>query len=204
MSPRKRIDKETVIRAAAALLEEGGTDGLSLTRLAEKLGIQTPSLYNHIDGLAGLQRELALLSARNLAERMEQAAVGRSGSQAILAIAQAYREYIKSAPALYQFNLRAPGNRPRKDPELEAAEERSVRIALAVVESFGLRGDDAIHAVRGLRSLIHGFASLEVAGGFGMPLDCDESFRRLLEIFIRGLPDPTPVRAETRSAGRGN
>ncbi len=193
MSPKKRIDKEMVVRTAAALLEEGGADALSLTRLAEKLGIQTPSLYNHIDGLGGLQRELTLMSARNLADRMEQAAIGRSGNQAILAIAQAYREYIKSAPALYQNSLRASGNQAQKDPELEAVEERTVRVVLVVIESFGLRGDDAIHAVRGLRSLIHGFASLEVAGGFGMPLDCDESFRRLLEIYIRGLKDSTPL-----------
>ncbi|TLN14095.1 TetR/AcrR family transcriptional regulator [bacterium] len=192
MSPKKRIDKDTVVRTAATLMEEGGADALSLTRLAGKLGIQTPSLYNHIDGLGGLQRELTLMSARNLADRMEQAAIGRSGNQAILAIAQAYREYIKSVPALYQNSLRASGNRAQKDPELEALEERTVRVVLVVVESFGLRGDDAIHAVRGLRSLIHGFASLEVAGGFGMPLDCDESFRRLLEIYIRGLVDSTP------------
>jgi len=192
MAHKKRIDKETVIKTAAALLEEGGADAMNLTLLADKLGIRTPSLYNHIDGLDGLHRDLTLMSARNLADRMEQAAIGRSGHQAILAIAQAYRNYIKSAPALYQNSLRASGNLAQKDPELEALEERTVRVVLVVVESFGLRGNDAIHAVRGLRSLIHGFASLEVAGGFGMPLDCDESFRRLLEIFIRGLMDSVP------------
>ncbi len=191
MAHKKRIDKETVIRTAAALLEEDGTGAMSLTRLADKLGIRTPSLYNHIDGLDGLHRDLTLMSARNLADRMEQAAIGRSGHQAILAIAQAYRNYIKSAPALYQNSLRASGNLAQKDPDLEALEERTVHVVLVVVKSFGLRGNDAIHAVRGLRSLIHGFASLEVAGGFGMPLDCDESFRRLLDIFIRGLTDST-------------
>ena len=36
-------------------------------------------------------------------------------------------------------------------------------------------------------SLVHGFATLEIAGGFGLPLDCDESFRRLVDMFIRGL-----------------
>ena len=47
--------------------------------------------------------------------------------------------------------------------------------------------EDGLHAVRGLRSVVHGFASLEVAGGFGLPLDLDESFRRLVEMFIGGL-----------------
>jgi hypothetical protein len=62
-----------------------------------------------------------------------------------------------------------------------------VEIGLAVVGSFGMHGEDGLHAVRGLRSLVHGFASLEIAGGFGLPLDCDESFRRLVEILILGL-----------------
>jgi hypothetical protein len=53
--------------------------------------------------------------------------------------------------------------------------------------SFGLQGEDALHAVRALRSLVHGFTTLEVSGGFGMPLDLDESFRRLVDLFIAGL-----------------
>ncbi|MGB8644293.1 MAG: TetR-like C-terminal domain-containing protein [Anaerolineae bacterium] len=44
-----------------------------------------------------------------------------------------------------------------------------------------------MHAVRALRSVVHGFATLEVAGGFGLPLDCDESFRRLVQMLIKGL-----------------
>ena len=73
------------------------------------------------------------------------------------------------------------------DAELQSAEERVVRVVMAVVASFGLQSEDGLHAVRGLRSLVHGFATLEIAGGFGLPLSCDESFSRLLEVFIRGL-----------------
>jgi len=40
---------------------------------------------------------------------------------------------------------------------------------------------------RGPRSLLHGFVSLETGGGFGLPLDLDESFRRLLQVFMAGL-----------------
>lgn len=42
-------------------------------------------------------------------------------------------------------------------------------------------------AVRGLRSIAHGFATLELAGGFGLPFDPDESFLRLLQAYLVGL-----------------
>ncbi len=187
MSPRAGLDKGQVVRAAAELLNAEGPAALNLNRLAKRLGVQTPSLYNHVDGLPGLQYELALLNVRSLDERLEQAAIGRSGAVALRAIAQAYREYIKESPGVYMASLQASRNQAEVSPELEAAEERVVAVVLAVVASFGLSGEDGLHAVRGLRSVVHGFASLEVAGGFGLPLDLDESFRRLVEMFIRGL-----------------
>jgi hypothetical protein len=55
------------------------------------------------------------------------------------------------------------------------------------MSSLGLQGEDAIHAVRAFRSMVHGFATLEVAGGFGMPQDCDESFRRLVNALAAGF-----------------
>lgn len=188
MARRVRLDKQAVVQAAADLVNEEGIDALSLSRLAEKLGIQTPSLYNHIDGLGGLRRELALLSAHALGDYFANAAIGKAGADAIMAVAQAYRTYIKTFPGLYLASLRASGTQTPPDVALQQAETRSVQVALAVMASLGLQGDDAIHAVRGLRSVVHGFATLEVAGGFGLPLDCDESFRRLIAALIRGLP----------------
>jgi AcrR family transcriptional regulator len=187
MSPRAGLDKERVVRAAAELLNAEGPAALSLNRLAKRLGVQTPSLYNHVDGLPGLQRELALLNVRGLGERLERAAIGRSGGEALRSIAQAYREHIKASPGVYIATLQVSGNRTDASPELEAAEEQVLSVVLAVVISFGLSEADGLHAVRGLRSMVHGFASLEVAGGFGLPLDLDESFRRLVEMFIGGL-----------------
>jgi len=183
-----RLDTTTVVQAAVEIIEAEGLEALSLGRLAKQLNVQTPSLYNHIDGLPGLYRELALLSTRDLGERMGTAAIGKSGSTAVQAVAEAYRAYMKDHYGLYMTGLRSSGLQTPIDVELQAAQERIVQIAVAVIESFGLRGDDALHAVRGLRSIVHGFATLEVAGGFGLPLDCDESFRRLINAFVAGLP----------------
>ena len=186
--PRKgRLDTATVVQAAVELIEAEGLEALSLGRLARQLAVQTPSLYNHIDGLSGLQRELALMSTRDLGEAMGNAAIGKSGAEAVLALAEAYRAYVKEHTGLYMTGLRSSGLQTPIDAELQTAQERVVQIALAVVGSFGLHGEAALHAVRGLRSIVHGFATLEVAGGFGLPLDCDESFQQLVKMFVTGL-----------------
>jgi AcrR family transcriptional regulator len=186
-SRKLRLDTNTVVHTAVELIEAEGLEALSLGRLAKQLDVQTPSLYNHVDGLPGLYRELALLSTRDLGEQMGNAAIGKSGSDAVLAVAEAYRAYVKDHYGLYLTGVRSSGQHTPIDVELQAAQERVVHIALAVIGSFGLQGDDALHAVRGLRSIVHGFATLEVAGGFGLPLDCDESFRRLVKAFNAGL-----------------
>jgi AcrR family transcriptional regulator len=165
---------------------------LTLGKLAAQLGVQTPSLYNHVDGLPGLYRELALLNVRLLGEQLGDAAIGKAGPAALAAVAQAYRTYIKEHPGLYMATLRASRTQTPVDAELQAGEERVLAIALAVVNSFGVSGEDALHAVRGLRSLVHGFVTLEVAGGFGLALDLDESFRRLVKLYIKGLEENSP------------
>jgi AcrR family transcriptional regulator len=187
MSPRVGLDTRTVVEAAVELVNSEGPEALALNRLAAKLGVRTPSLYNHIGGLASLRLELARLNARQLAERLGEATIAKSGTDAVIAMAQAFRGYIKEQPGLYLVSLQAAQNQTTVDTDLKAAEDRVVKIVLAVIATFGLSGEDALHAVRGLRSVVHGFTTLEVAGGFGLPLDCDESFRRLLEILIYSL-----------------
>lgn len=187
MSPRSHLTKQTVVQAAVDLINAEGLEALSLGRLAKELGIRTPSLYNHVDGLPGLMRELSILNARNLADRISEAAIGQSGPEAVMAIMQAMRSYIKECPGLYLSTLRASGTQEEVNPELEKEEARSVKVGMVVMASFGLEGEDGVHALRGLRSLVHGFATLEISGGFGISLDLDESFSHLVDSFIAGL-----------------
>jgi AcrR family transcriptional regulator len=184
---RVRLDKNAVVQAAVELVNAEGMESLTLSRLAEELGIQTPSLYNHVDGLPGLQRELAVLNARLLADRLGEAAIGRSGTELFMAVAQAFRNYVKEYPGLYMSTLRSSGKRPIQDKDLMHEEERALKIGTTAMVSLGLQDEDAIHGLRAFRSMIHGFATLEVAGGFGLPQDCDESFRRLVEALVAGL-----------------
>ena len=187
MTRKDPLDKTGVVRAAAEILNREGLEALTLGHVADSLGIRSPSLYNHVDGLPGLLRELARLNVNLLAARLESAAIGQSGAAGLLAVAQAYRAYIKENPGLYLSSLRASGKQDIPDPEQLAGEERAVRVVLVMFASLGLSGVDAIHAARGLRSAVHGFATLEIAGGFGLPVDLDESFARLIGLIVMGL-----------------
>jgi AcrR family transcriptional regulator len=187
MPSKKRLTQVAVLKAAVKILNDEGQDALTLNRLADVLGIRTPSLYNHIDGLFGLHKELAILNARQLADRLGEAAIGKGGSELFMDVAQAFRSYVKENPGLYMATLKASGTQEEPDPDLMREEERTLKVALAVMGSLGWKGEDAIHAVRAFRSTVHGFATLEVAGGFGMPQDCDESFRRLVIALAAGM-----------------
>jgi AcrR family transcriptional regulator len=187
MATRTRLTKATVIQAAAELIHDEGAQALSLNRLAEKLAIRTPSLYNHVDGLPGLQRELTVMNARLLADHLSAAAIGKSSRELFVDVAQAFRSYVKEYPGLYMSTLRSSGKQEIRDENLVREEERALKIGLAVMASLGMQGEDAIHALRAFRSTVHGFATLEVAGGFGLPEDCDESFRRLIDTLVAGL-----------------
>lgn len=187
MSPRVGLNRASVVEAAAALADERGLEGVTLARLASRLGVRTPSLYNHIKGLDDLRRELALVGTRELGERLGRAAVGKSGEAAVEALAGAYRAFVAERPGLYAATVRSFRVSDPADGERRVAEGEVLGVVLDALSGYGLRGDDAVHAARGLRSVVHGFATLEAAGGFGMALDADESFRRLVAAFVEGL-----------------
>lgn len=201
--PGPSLDQQAVVQAAARLADEGGWENITLGSVAAHLGVQTPSLYNHVAGVPGLRRAVALAGLRELTRRLERVAVGKAGDAAVLDLARAYRRFAHERPGVYAATLRAP---EEGDAEWAALGAELVTIVLAVLASYGLEGDDALHAARGLRSLLHGFVALEAVGGFGLPLNRDESFTRLLQVFVAGLGQPalTGAPASAHDVMRGS
>ena len=187
MSPKAGLDHTAVVQAAAALADESGIGQLTLADLAARLGVRTPSLYNHVAGLPGLHRDLALMGTRELVARLGRAAIGKSGDAAVLALCQAYRAFVNERPGLYAATVRSALLTDQPDPELNAAQKDAVDVVLMVLSAYQLNASNAIHAARGLRSLVHGFATLETADGFGIPLDLDISFQQLIQNYTAGL-----------------
>ena len=116
------------------------------------------------------------------------ATIGKSRAEAIFAFANAYRAYARVTPGRYALTLQAPDP---GDRELQAIAQQIIEVALAILAPYKLGEEEAIHAIRGLRSIVHGFISLEGAGGFAMPVDLDASFHWLINVFVAGLDRPS-------------
>ena len=187
MGKHRGLSRAVVVDTAARLADQDGLDALTLGAVAADLGVRPPSLYNHVDGLGGLRRDLALRGVGELGERLRDAAVGRAGADALGAVAAAYRDYARARPGLYQALQRAPDP---GDAELAAAAARLLHPVLAVLAGYGCEGAAAIHAARTLRSALHGFVELERLGGFGIDLDIDESYRWMVASLSAGMRAP--------------
>jgi AcrR family transcriptional regulator len=181
-----------VVREAAAVADEVGLERLTLAAVAERFGVALPSLYKHVRGLGGLRRDLAVLGVRELTAALSKAAVGRARGDALRSIAHAYRDYARAHPGRYAASVRAPA--PDDAEHLEVNDD-ALAVVRAVLAGYGITGADAVDAIRTLRATLHGFVTLEAAGGFGLPQSVDASFTRLAGAFdaaFAGWGAPVP------------
>ncbi|MHA6528906.1 TetR-like C-terminal domain-containing protein [Paenibacillus sp. BAC0078] len=184
MSPRAGLDTHTLVLAAAEIADEQGIEEVTLAALAAKLGVRSPSLYNHVNGLQGLRSLLAVYGLEQLYAAMAVSSAGLRGDEALHAMGRAYVDFARKHPGLYETTLRAP---EQGNSALEKMSEQLLSLIIEVLASYELGEAGELHAVRGFRSLLHGFAALENKGGFGMPLDLDVSLTRLISMFIAGI-----------------
>lgn len=189
--PRAGLTAAAVTEAGAGLADEVGLDQLSMGLLAERLGVKTPSLYKHVDSLADLTHRIGVLAMVELGDAVRDATQGRADADALIAAARAMRAFVKERPGRYDAGDRARITGP--DDLLVAAGNRFLAGLAAVLRGYHLDPADETHALRTVRSVLHGFTTIEASGGFMMAADIDESFEWLVNLLDLGL----------RSAGRG-
>ncbi len=173
-----------LLKEATALVNRRGLDGLSMSDLAQALNVRTPSLYSHVAGLEDVKRLLALHGLAELNAAAMRVTIGKSGPDAVRALLHGYRDFAEKNPGLYAATVPTP---PRADRAWSGAVDLLMSTFLSALQRYNLRGPDAVHALRGLRSLVHGFVSLETAGALKHPVDRDASFAWLVESFLAAL-----------------
>ena len=178
------LDRDAVVDAAVEVLEEQGrVDAVTLRPVADRLGVRVQSLYAHVDGVEGLRRALALRGLDALADTLTEAAIGRSGAEAVSAIVEAYLSFAAEHPGLWDATLRPPGD----DPDLVAAMARVTRPLDLVLASAGFDETEATHWYRIVFSTIHGFSVLRRDGNLTLEADPDGTAERITRMFTREL-----------------
>jgi AcrR family transcriptional regulator len=188
--PRAGLTPDRIIAEAAVVADEAGLDRLTLAAVAVRCGVSLPGLYKHVAGLDEVRRGIALLALRELTGIMASAAAGVSGKDALHAISAAYRSYVLAHPGRYAASVTAPG-----DEEHTAVAVELFGIIVAAFSGYGLDETGLIHAVRMWRAACHGAATLEAAGGFGLPQSVDVTFGYLIDALdtaFQGLSEDSP------------
>jgi AcrR family transcriptional regulator len=181
---RVGLDAERVLDAAVVVADAEGFDAVSLAAVAAALGVRTPSLYHHVDGLDGVRRGIALRGLLGLDSALRDATVGRSGADALAALAHAYRAYALRHPGSYAATQRTDLTH---HDDLRAAVARTLEVLRAVVRPWEADEEQQVHVVRAIRSALHGFVTLEAGQGFGMPESRDASFALLVHLQVAAL-----------------
>jgi AcrR family transcriptional regulator len=183
--PRAGLTGDDVVASAAGLADEIGFQGVTMGLLADRLGVRPPSLYKHVGGLADVQHRLATLALTELGEVIGDAVQGRAGRDALAALLTALRSYVTAHPGRYMATTGIEPTGP--DDPLQAASARVISTIAAVLRGYGIGEDTMTHAIRTIRSTMHGFAILEVSGGFQWDADPDDSFEWMIGFIDRGL-----------------
>ena len=182
--PVPQAQRFTVIMAAAEIADAQGLSQLTFARVAHRLEVRATTINRHFASLDDLRRDLAFLGLRLLANRLGAAIMGKARGDAIMAAANAYRGFAVEHPGLILATFLPV---PPGDDALQQCREHITQILIAIMNGVDLVGDDALHAARAFRSMAHGFASIEISGGFGRAMSTDESFQRLIQTYINGL-----------------
>lgn len=176
---------EAIVAAARRLLEERGSDVLTMRDVADAVGVRAPSLYKRVRDRTDLFRLILENVADELAETMEAAASG-DPARDLRAMADAYRTFAHANPAAWGL-LTAPQPEP-------GAVERSARSSVALLRTVAaVAGErDALPAARTLVPWIQGFVTMELAGAFRLGGDVEHAWRYGLDRILSAISRTAP------------
>jgi AcrR family transcriptional regulator len=182
---RAGLSRGAVVTAAADLADEEGLRALTISAVARRVGVRTPSLYSHVAGTDELHAGVTTLALDELADRVDRAIAGLSGRDALVALADTHRAYALAHPGRYQ----AAGALDRGlTPDLVRAAERHAAQSLAVLRGYAVPEGEQVHAVRVLASLLRGFVQLEAGGAFARSEPpSEQTWQRALDLLDEHL-----------------
>lgn len=115
----------TLLEVARKALEEAGPNKLSLRDVASRAGVSSAAVYHHYANRSALVARLAIVGFNELESRMQQASASSKDDVRLEAAMQAYVEFGRAHPALYQLMFGPEIAACEGFPDLTEASNRS-------------------------------------------------------------------------------
>lgn len=154
--------------------------------LADDLNIQTPSLYNHIQNLEDLPKELMIYGWNQMAEAILNAVAGVSGYDVLEALCHAFYRYAVQNPGV--FNAMLWYNKYQNNVMLDST-EKIFSIVYKITSSLNIPKETSNHLIRTFHGFLEGFSLLVNNTAFGNPSSIDDSFDLSLKVLIAGIKE---------------
>ena len=153
--PDVALTREVIAKAALAILDEEGVGALTVRRLAGRLGVQSPSLYNHVTS----KNEILNAVIELIDDEIDTGCLADPDwRRGMTAFARSYRQAFRSHPELLYLVAREP---------VETVEALTVYdAALAALARAGWPAERALQLMASVEYLVLGSALVPFTGGF--------------------------------------
>ncbi|MDA0172867.1 TetR/AcrR family transcriptional regulator C-terminal domain-containing protein [Solirubrobacter taibaiensis] len=155
--PKPILSRRGIAEEALRLVDEEGVDALTTRRLAKRLGVEGPSLYNHIAGRDDLLDEITSL----IDEYLEAITFADDWRTGLAEFARAYRRAFNVQPQLVAIIA----SRPVRSPVALRAYDK----AFAAFAGYGWSPEFAATVMAAIDYLVLGSAIETFKGGFDRP-----------------------------------
>jgi hypothetical protein len=165
-------------------------------KIATDIIAEMESLFGEkIETLPQMRNILAVKGYRGLTRRIANDVEGKSGPDALRAMADAMRNFALEQPGLSAATFR---NAESSSPDWQKASAELFQTAHQVFAQVNLERVQAQEALRIRRSFVRGFVISEMAASFFVePAEYQQAFDRGIDVFIYGLP---ALRSPSRDA----
>ncbi len=179
-----RVTKADVIQTASNIADKDGLSNVSLKAVAESLNIRTPSLYNHIDSLESLLREVAHKGMKDMNERMVQAAIGKIGDTAIKSVGIEYLSYMIEHPGIYETIQWATWHGTEQTGEIFNNYLSLLKTLILSCDFNQTYIDEILNLLTGI---LHGYTTLQLRYAINKPDEVKTALANALDTVLLGL-----------------
>ncbi|WP_431033746.1 TetR/AcrR family transcriptional regulator [Streptomyces sp. P6-2-1] len=162
-----------IVAAGRELLESEGPQGLTMQKVATRVGVRAPSLYKHVANRAALLDAVAEATVEDLTDRI----TATDGT--LPAIARCYRDFSLAHPEGFRLVIHS----------VHAPQPALARAARPLLDATRVLvgPEESLDAARFVTAWLTGFIGMELSGSFRLGGDVEGAFAYGLDAMYRGL-----------------